>query len=95
LAIDVTQKYHAVIKDRLPRLLEWLVDEGGLVRDEAHAVGGFEEVTEGLPLFIPDVVKRAHETVVYTRDRHVPEIEEKLRELVSDIREGRIILVTQ
>lgn len=39
--------------------MAWLVEEDGLVPDESHAVGGFDEVSEGLPLFIPNVVMEA------------------------------------
>jgi hypothetical protein len=74
----------------LEQMLAWLVDEGGLVRDESHAVGGFEEAVEGLPLFIPDVVMQAHEMVVYTKKRHVPDIEDRLQKLVRDIRDGKL-----
>lgn len=78
---------------RMGRMLSWLIDEGGLVKDETHAVGGHEELVEGLPLYIPDVVMQAHEMVVYTQQRHVPDIEDRLHELVKDIRAGRLNLI--
>jgi hypothetical protein len=71
-------------------MLSWIVDEGGLVKDETHAVGGHEEAVEGLPLYIPDVVMQAHEMVVYTRTRHIPDVEDKLQQLVRQIREGSL-----
>lgn len=90
LAVDLERLDTSALDYRLEKMLMWLVDEGGLVRDESHASGGFEEVTEGLPLFIPDVVMQAHDMVAYTRDRHVPDIEERLQNLVRDIRSGKL-----
>lgn len=90
IAVDVTRLNTNTLHYSLERMLAWLTDEGGLVRDESHAVGDFEEVAEGLPLFIPDVVMQAHEMVVYTRDRHVPDVEERLHNLVRDIRDGNL-----
>jgi hypothetical protein len=41
-------------------------------------------------LYIPDVVMQAHEMVVYTRTRHIPDVEDKLQQLVRQIREGSL-----
>lgn len=90
LTVDISRANSSLVNYQLERMLAWLTDEGGLVRDESHAVGGFEEIAEGLPLFIPDVVMQSHETVVYTKNKHVPDIEEKIQQLVRDIREGKV-----
>lgn len=90
IAVDVTTLSNRNLDEKLGKMFAWLTDEGGLVRDETHAIGGFEEVQEGLPLFIPDVVMQAHETVVFTKLRHVPDVEEMLRNLIRDIRDGKL-----
>lgn len=89
IATDVSRLTNSTIDYRLKSMLSWLVEDDGLVKDESHAVGGHEDPVEGLPLYIPDVVMQAHEMVVYTQQRHIPDVEDKLQELVSDIREGR------
>jgi hypothetical protein len=66
------------------------VEKEGLVPDESHAVGGFDEVAEGLPLFIPNIVMEAHKAVSYGQERHVTDVQDELQKLVSDIRSGRL-----
>lgn len=91
IAVDLqTKDVIAEIERRTKDLLAWLVEQDGLVPDESHAVGGFEEVAEGLPLFIPDVVMEAHKVVGYGRDRHVMDVQDELQRLVTDIRAGRL-----
>jgi hypothetical protein len=90
IAVDVTRIKPPKLDVYLYDMLSWIVDEGGLVKDETHAVGGHEEAVEGLPLYIPDVVMQAHEMVVYTRTRHIPDVEDKLQQLVRQIREGSL-----
>lgn len=90
LAVDISTLDNPNLLMKMEKLFAWLVDEGGLVRDQSHAIGGFEEAEEGLPLFIPDVVMEAHETVVFTQQRHVPEVEDMLQQLIQDIRHGRL-----
>jgi hypothetical protein len=90
IAVDVMSLSDQKLDEKVKKMFSWLTDEGGLVRDETHAVGGFEEAEKGLPLFIPDVVMQAHETVVFTKQRHVPDVEEMLRNLIRDIRDGKL-----
>jgi hypothetical protein len=74
--------------------MAWLVEQDGLVPDESHAVGGFDEVAEGLPLFIPNVVMEAHRAVGYGRERHTVDVQDELQRLVADIRAGRLGFIT-
>ncbi|GIK72718.1 hypothetical protein [Caldilinea sp.] len=91
IAVDLTNKdIGEEIKRRLEGLMAWLVEQDGLVADESHAVGGFEEVAEGLPLFIPNVVMEAHRAVGYGRERHAMDVQDDLQKLVTDIRAGRL-----
>ncbi len=93
VAIDLIKMKEDKGKDFERRVLEfmaWLVEKDGLVPDESHAVGGFEAVVEGLPLFIPNVVMEAHRAVGYGRDRHVTDVNDDLQRLISDIRAGRL-----
>lgn len=90
VAIDLTQNVGSEIDRRLAELMAWLVEQDGLVPDESHAVGGFEEVTESLPLFIPNVVMEAHRAVGYGRERHAIDLQDELQKLVTDIRAGRL-----
>jgi Fe2+ or Zn2+ uptake regulation protein len=87
LCLDLSQNLDAQLNDRLLRALVWIGDRRGLVRDESHAVGGFEEKTHGLPLFIPDVVLQAHEVVGHVRDRHSRDLEETLLHMVHAVRQ--------
>ena len=60
IAVDLqTQDRRKEIDRCIEELMAWLVEQDGLVPDESHAVGGFDEVSEGLPLFIPNVVMEA------------------------------------
>ena len=91
VAVDLAQQnIGSEIDRRLAGFMAWLVEQDGLVPDESHAVGGFEEVTEGLPLFIPNVVMEAHRAVGYGRERHVMDIQDDLQRLVTDIRAGQL-----
>lgn len=90
VAIDLTQNIDSEINRRLAEFMAWLVEQDGLVPDESHAVGGFEEVAEGLPLFIPNVVMEAHRAVGYGRERHAMDVQDELQRLVTDIRAGRL-----
>lgn len=67
-------------------LLAWITDPEGLAADETHAVGGFEEVAEGLPLFIPDVVLEAHKAIYYGRDRFASDLHDELQKMISEKR---------
>jgi len=89
LAVDLSRDVHREAVRRIEQLCAWLVEDDGLVVDETHAVGGFEEASEGLPLFIPNVVMEAHKAVGYGRDRHTTDIEDELHKLVNEIRAGR------
>ena len=93
VAVEVTDLSIRNLNEKVEKMFAWLVEDGGLVRDESHAVADFEEVEEGLPLFIPDVVMEAHETVVFTKQRHIPDVEEMLRQLIWDIRNGNLPLL--
>lgn len=93
LAVDLTKSTTLEIYRRLEEFMAWMVEQDGLVPDESHAVGGFEEVTEGLPLFIPNVVMEAHNAVKYGRDRHSMDIQDDLQRLVTDIRKRRLSFV--
>lgn len=90
VAVDVSNK--GEVEKRawsfIQKLSAWLTEADGLVVDETHAVGGFEEVSEGLPLFIPDVVLEAHNAVGYGRDRHTADVKEELHKIVRKIREA-------
>lgn len=95
IAVDLqTQDRRSEITRRIAEFMAWLVEPDGLVPDESHAVGGFDEVTEGLPLFIPNVVMEAHRAVGYGRERHAMDMQDELQRLVADIRAGRLGLVT-
>lgn len=85
IAVDVTTLTHQNLDEKVQKMFSWLVDEGGLVRDNTHTLNDFEEPEQGLPLLVPDVVQQAHETVVFARSRHIPEIEERLRTLIAEI----------
>ena len=89
LAVDLSEDVSREASRRVEQFCAWLVEDDGLVADESHAVGGFEEVSEGLPLFIPNVVMEAHKAVGYGRDRHTADVQDGLHELVRDIRAGR------
>jgi hypothetical protein len=90
LAVDISTLDTITLFAKVEKLFAWLVEEGSSVRDESHAIGEFDEAEEGLPLFIPDVVMEAHETVVFTKNRHVPEVEDMLQKLINDIRSGSL-----
>lgn len=90
VAVDLTRDINSEIDRCIGGLMAWLVEQDGLVPDESHAVGGFEEVTEGLPLFIPNVVMEAHRAVGYGRNRHKMDVQDELQKLVADIRAGRL-----
>lgn len=90
LAVDLTKDVKREITWRLEGLAAWLAEEDGLVPDESHAVGGFEDVVEGLPLFIPNVVMETHRAAGYGRERHVVDAQNELQKLVGDIRAGRL-----
>lgn len=91
IAVDLQ---NADVKKEIDRrvygLMAWLVEQDGLVRDESHAVGGFDDVTEGLPLLIPNIVMEAHRVVGYGRDRHATDLYDALQRLVAEIRAGRV-----
>lgn len=89
LAVDLSGDVGREAFRRVEQFSAWLVESDGLVPDESHAVGGFEEVSEGLPLFIPNVVMEAHKAVGYGRDRHATDVQDDLHRLVRDIRAGR------
>lgn len=94
IAVDLqTQDRREEIDRCVAGLMAWLVEQDGLVPDESHAVGGFEEVTEGLPLFIPNVVMEAHKAVGYGCERHAMDVQDELQRLVADIRAGRLASV--
>ncbi len=89
IAVDLqTKDLKSEIGRRIAELMAWLVEQDGLIPDESHAVGGFDEVTEGLPLFVPNVVMEAHKAVGYGRDRHATDLQDELQRLVADIRSG-------
>ncbi|HHY39543.1 MAG TPA: hypothetical protein GX507_11570 [Clostridia bacterium] len=90
LAVDVTGNVEREANRRLDVLLGWLLQEGGLVRDEDHTMGSFAERVPGVPLWVPDVVSVAHQVVGYGRDRHVGDLTERLNWLINEIRSGRV-----
>ena len=95
IAIDLQAKnLRSEIERCIAGLMAWLVEQDGLVPDESHAVGGFDEVTEGLPLFIPNVVMEAHRAVGYGRERHAVDVQDELQRLVADIRARRLGFIT-
>ena len=93
LAVDLSGDVNSEVSRGVKQFIAWLVEDDGLVADETHAVGGFEEASEGLPLFIPNVVMEAHKAVGYGRDRHTTDVQDDLHKLVSDIRTGRFPMV--
>jgi hypothetical protein len=94
IAVDLrTEDIQSEINRRVMGLMAWLVDQDGLVPDDSHSAEGFEEVVEGLPLFVPSVVVEADRAVRYGRDRHVMDAQDELQKLVADIRSGRLISV--
>lgn len=93
LAVDLSGDVSREALRRIEQFSSWLVESDGLVVDESHAVGGFDEVSEGLPLFIPNVVMEAHKAVGYGRDRHATDVQDDLHRLVRDIRAGRFPMV--
>ncbi len=95
IAVDLqTKDLKSEIGRRIAELMAWLVEQDGLIPDESHAVGGFDDVTEGLPLFIPNVVMEAHKAVGYGRERHATDLRDELQRLVADIRAGRLGFIT-
>lgn len=88
IALDVSRKERVreEAERRLSALCSWLTVSDGLVVDESHAAGGFEDVREGLPLFVPNVVMEAHKAVDYARDRHATDVQDELLRLVAEIR---------
>jgi len=95
IAVDLQAKNpRAEIERCIAGLMAWLVEQDGLVPDESHPVGGFDEATEGLPLFIPNVVMEAHKAVGYGRERHAIDVQDELQRLVADIRAGRLGFIT-
>ncbi len=95
IAVDLqTGDLKSEIGRRIAELMAWLVEQDGLIPDESHAVGGFDDVTEGLPLFIPNVVMEAHKAVGYGRERHATDLQDELQRLVADIRAGRLGFIT-
>jgi hypothetical protein len=88
LAVDVTRSTNHL--EQLKLFASWIVDKDGLVPDESHAVGGFEEAAEGVPLFIPNIVMEAHKAVSYGQGRHGLDVVDSLQKLVGDIRAGRL-----
>jgi hypothetical protein len=90
MAFDVIGNTASNLTHQLNGLAAWLIDLDGLVPDESHAVGGFDEVSEGLPLFIPNIVMEAHKAVSYGQGRHVMDVQDELQKLVGDIRAGRL-----
>jgi len=95
IAVDLQmQDRRSEIDRRIAAFMSWLVEQGGLVPDESHAVGGFDEAAEGLPLFVPNVVMEAHRAVGYGRERHATDVQDELQRLVADIRAGRLGFIT-
>jgi hypothetical protein len=95
IAVDLQmQDRRSEIDRRIAAFMSWLVEQGGLVPDESHAVGGFDEAAEGLPLFVPNVVMEAHRAVGYGRKRHATDVQDELQRLVADIRAGRLGFIT-
>ena len=95
IAVDLQAKnLRSEIERCIAGLMAWLVEQDGLVPDESHAVGGFDEVAEGLPLFIPNVVMEAHRAVGYGRERHAVDVQDELQRLVADIRARRLGFIT-
>ena len=88
LAIDMSQTTNYL--ERLKLFASWIIEKEGLVPDESHAVGGFDEAAEGVPLFIPNVVMEAHNAVCYGQERHGIDVVDSLQKLIGDIRSGKL-----
>ncbi len=82
--IDVARK---MLPRGLESLLSWITEPDGLRRDEDHTMGGYPEPQVGLPLMIPDVVRYAHEAVVWSQGRHGRDVQSRLQELFNAVRE--------
>ena len=95
IAVDFqTEDLKSETGRRIEGLMAWLVEQDGLVADESHAVGGFDEAVEGLPLFVPNVVMEAHKMAGYGQKRHGDDVRNELQALVADIRAGRLSFIT-
>ena len=90
VAVDVSKK--SIEKDSESRILDllmWICDPDGLEIDGKHAVGGHQEVSRSLPLFIPDVVAQAHDAVTFSRDEQKHEVTKIIFDLIQLIRDSK------
>ncbi len=67
-------------------MLSWLA-HGGWKFDNAHTPTGFDVGRETrIPILVPDVVVPAHEAVTFARTQIGEEVEDALRQLISEIK---------
>ncbi|GIK76137.1 hypothetical protein FBR02_00145 [Anaerolineae bacterium CFX9] len=67
-------------------MLAWLAS-GGWEFDHAHNPTGFDTGQGGgIPILVPDVVVPSHETVTFARDQVGEEVEDALRQLITELR---------
>lgn len=87
VGIDISQSnVSSTVERKLENVLMWITDVDGLDKDGKHAVGGFNEVSSSLPLFIPDVVAAAHNAVTFSRTEQTRLVEDMIYDLIKLIR---------
>ncbi len=74
----------------LSGMLGWLASDGWEF-DNNHTPTGFGSPdTIGIPILVPNVVVRAHETVAFAREKVGEEVEDALRQLITELRKRQV-----
>lgn len=74
----------------LAGMLGWLASDGWEF-DNNHTPTGFDSrESVGIPILVPNVVVRAHETVTFAREKVGEEVEDALRQLITELRKRQI-----
>ncbi len=85
VAIDLQKPQQE--QNKLNRMLSWLASDH-CVLDGYHSQTQFSTNTQkqGLPILVPDVTLAAHEVVTFARDVLGQEVQDELRNLITDLK---------
>ena len=73
-------------RSSLASMLGWLASSGWAL-DHYHSPAGFNtQEPKGIPILVPDVVVPAHEAVAFGREKVGEEVEDALRQLITELR---------
>jgi hypothetical protein len=84
VCVDLANSPHKQAHKAMLSVFSWIADTDGLEPDGYHAGSGFDkDQSSSIPLLVPDVIVRVHETVTKMRDTHKEDLYDLIQKYIS------------